>query len=75
VPGWIATAVAAREPDDDLKIQRQNVPLAQAMPDGGRVIAAVTEHTGRPTARSAAMALQRRNRIQEGQSMPQSLQS
>ena len=46
---------------------RQNVPRAQAVPDGGRVIAAVAEHTGRPAARAAAVALQRRNRIHQRQ--------
>ena len=46
--------------------QRQNVPRAQAVPDGGRIIAAVADHTGRPAARAAAVALQRRNRIHQG---------
>jgi ABC-type uncharacterized transport system involved in gliding motility auxiliary subunit len=48
--------------------QRQDVTRAQAVPDGGRVIAAVAEHADRPASGSAAFALQWRNRINQGQS-------
>jgi hypothetical protein len=47
---------------------RQNVAGAQAVPAGCRVIAAVAEHTGRAVTGSAAFALQRRNRIDQGES-------
>ncbi len=47
--------------------QRQNVTGPQAVPDRRRIIAAIAEHADRPAPGSAAVALQGRNRIHEGQ--------
>ncbi len=49
--------------------QRQNVTDPQAVPDRRRIIAAIAEHADRPAPGSAAVALQGRNRIHEGQGL------
>src|SRR5262245_32323385 len=41
--------------------QRQNVTRPQAVPDGGRVVAAVAEDTRRPAPGSTTFATERRN--------------
>src|SRR5215831_6139711 len=52
---------------------RQNVAGPQAVPDRHRIIAAIAEHTDRPAPGAAAVALQGRNRIDEGQRFLRSL--
>jgi hypothetical protein len=50
-----------------LRDKRENPTGSQSVADRRRVVAAITEHAGWTTARSASFALQRGNRIDQGQ--------
>ena len=47
--------------------QRHDMPRPQTTPNGGRVVAAIPEHTVRPLSRSPPFAVQRGNRIDQRQ--------
>ena len=50
-----------------LRDKRENPTGSQSVADRRRVVAAITQHAGWTTARSASFALQRGNRIDQGQ--------
>ena len=47
--------------------QGHDVTSPETAPNGGRVVAAIPEHTVRPLPRSPPLTMQRRNRIHQGQ--------